>query len=206
MYQMNNLADIINDYKPLKNAIDYSINCDKKRYIRNGLSNPIPMRKLSEKEILFGIHSLIRDEPRDMICLAITDIIDWTPVKLFQTAYFMVRMYDKFWIISRDFYNCIVVAVINMKDYIQYIYNIGIKENNNYIEDKYYPVFSKFRAALKLLEKSDFALIESTSFELKIKINHYLYKQDKIIYYIPVYYNNDSICIYKPAIFSTLTK
>jgi hypothetical protein len=202
MFQIDDLSKIINEYNPLKDAVDNYIK--NKCFAPNGLTNPI--RKLSEKEILFGINSLIRDAPRDFICLSIVDIIDWTPIKLFQTAYFMFKIYDKFWIISRELNNSYVSSVITMEDYIKFLFNIGIKDDSTYIENKYHPVFTKFRAALKLLDNNNVALIENVSYDLKIKINHYLYKLDKIVYYVAVYHNNDSFRVYKPVIFHNLRK
>jgi hypothetical protein len=93
-----------------------------------------------------------------------------------------------------------------MEDYIKFLFNIGIKDDSIYIENKYHPVFTKFRAALKLLDNNNVALIENVSYDLKIKINHYLYKLDKIVYYLSVYHNNDSFRVYKPVIFHNLRK
>jgi hypothetical protein len=200
MFEFDKLSEIINDYDSLKNAVNNSI--DNKLFIHNGLKHPI--RKLPEKEILYGINSLMKHMERDYVCLSIIDIIEWTPIKLFQTAYFMVKLYDKFWIVRKDMYKCNVVGVINMIDYIKYIYNIGIKEKTNYINNKCYPVFSKFRAALKPTEKDDYALIEQVSYESNVKINHYLYKYNKVTYYIAVYHdNNDYTYIFAPTIFNS---
>ena len=202
MFEMDKLYEIAFDYKPLKQAIDYSIK--EKIFIPSGFKSNI--YKLSEEFIFHGINTLFDDTSRNFTCIKIVDMIEWTPVKIFQSAYFIVNLYNKFWIISRNCLKCSVVLIIKMKDYMSRLYDYGNKQDSQFLDNKFWPNQTDYINAMNYLKTNDAAFIKQVVYNknnVEIKINHYLYKNNTNIYYIPVYHSNNNTRIYKPVFFCT---
>jgi hypothetical protein len=196
MIEIDRLSEFINDYQPLKNAIDNAIK--DKMFIRRGFKKDI--HKFGEEYQLFGINYLLKDSSTNFVCVSVVDTIEWTPVKLFQSLYFVVKLYDKFWVINRDNYKCSIISVIHMKDYIKYIYDITIEQNASYLDCRYLLQYNEYRNSLIKLMDEDVVSLKQVSYDTNKKINHYLYKRDNNIYYMSIAHNNNSISVFKPIL------
>ncbi len=196
---MTELSNILTDYESLKTAIDKSIS--EKIFIRKGFRNDI--HKLSEEIQIYSISNLLKDNTFNYNCICIPNIIEWTPVKLFQSVYFMVFLYDKFWIINRDSNKCMVVSVLNMVDYIKRLHqNDNI--NSQYLNNSYWANQNEFIHSLNILKNNEVAYIKQVSYNKKLKLNHYLYKDNEYIYYMVVCYLDNSVSMYKPIIYCSI--
>ncbi len=199
MFEYSKLNEIALDNTTLKNTIINTITNN--IFVRNGFNKNI--HNLSDNQILKGIHYLLESNIIPYVCIGLNNIIEWTPVKLFQSVYFMVKANNKFWIVERNAYKSTVVLTITLKDYLSRLYEIG--ETSNYINPKYCPPSADFQSALSNL-KNDAAFIKQDKYNNNNKINHFLYKYNNNIYYISVVYLNGSIYIFKPAIFATINE
>ena len=200
MLEMNNLHQIINDFEPLKSAIDKTIK--EKMFIRQGFKKNIP--NLSENEQLLFISHMLGNQ-KTFLCIKINNMIEWTPIKIFQSAYFIIYLYDKYWIVKRDGYSCSVILSISLKNYIQVIFEEGIR-NEQYIPFQLYlcPKLEEFNAVIHNLLKSDVVYVKKDKYNINNKlviINHYLYKNNNDVYYIPVWHTSTITSIYKPQLY-----
>jgi hypothetical protein len=200
MFEMDKLNEFLFDFKPLKEAVDDYIK--EKMFVPGGFKDNI--YKLPEEYIFSGINMLLNDTSRIFTCIKIVDMIEWTPVKIFQSAYFVVNLYNKFWIISKNCLKCHVVLIIKMSDYMNRLYEIGNKTDYKYIDEIHWPFPVEFMNSLEYLKTNDVAFIKQIIYiknNEEIKINHYLYKNKDNIYYISVYYEKNNITVYKPMLF-----
>ncbi len=199
MFEYSKLNEIALDNNTLKNTIINTITNN--IFVRKGFNKNI--YNLSDKQILRGAHYLLESNITSYVCIGLNNIIEWTPVKLFQSVYFMVKVDNRFWIVERNAYKSTVVLTITLKDYLGYLYEIG--STANYINPKYCPSNTDFQNALNNL-KNDAVFIKQDKYNNNNKINHFLYKYNNNIYYISVVYLNGSINIFKPAIFANLNE
>jgi hypothetical protein len=205
MFEMDRLHEIMTDYKPLKEAIEHSIK--NKIFIPSGFKSDI--YKLSEEEIFYNINILLSNTSSNFACVKILDMIEWTPVKIFQGAYFIVNLNNKLWIINRTSLKCSIVLVIKMKDYISRLYDIGSKVSIKFLDSKHWPNQIEYINGMNYLKNHDAAFIKHTVYNKnndEFKINHYLYKNEENIYYISVYYLGNDMRIYKPILFGKTNK
>lgn len=196
MFEITNLNGLLSDYNSLENTINTAIN--EKIYIRKGLRDNI--YKLPEEFIFYSISYLLKDTSYNYNCIKLNDTIEWTPVKLFQSLYFIVHLHDKYWIIYKDAYKCNVVLVITMIEYIKYLHNIGNK--SEYLDSVYWPSFNDFNIGLNTLKTTDlnYVFIKRINYSNTYQLFHYLYKSDNI-YFISVCYNDEVVSVYKPIIY-----
>ncbi len=203
--EVNNIKSIINDSPPLINAINESIKT--KMFIPRGIKNTIS--NISENSIFLTITDLINSNVVSYKCITISNIIEWTPVKLFQTAYFIVKLHDKFWLVSRDGYSCHVLLTITMKDYIDYIYKKSNSDNSTFLENIYWPQLIEFSNVLHNLRTNDYTFVKKSIYNkssvFSIILHHYLYKLEDCIWYIAISYSVSSLKSYKPILLYKIT-
>jgi hypothetical protein len=193
MFEYPQLNDIASDYVNLRTTITNTINNNV--FVRNGFKKNI--YNLSDDTILKAMHYVLETDAINYICVGVNNIIEWTPIKLFQSVYFMIKVDNKFWIVERNAYKSTVVLTITLKDYLKSLYEIG--EKSNYMNAKYCPSQNDFKNALSNLN-NDATFIKQDKY-INNKINHYLYKYNGHIYYISTVYLNGSVNVFKPAIF-----
>jgi len=196
MFEISNLSELMIDYASLEKAINTTIN--EKIYVRKGLKSDI--YKIPEEAIFYSISNLLKDTSYNYICITLNNVIEWTPVKLFQSLYFLVHLHDKFWVIYKDAYKCNVVLEITIIDYLKYLYNIGV--NSDYLDSLYWPSFSDFNIGLNTIKSNNlnYAFIKRVNYSKTHNLFHYLYKYDHI-YFITVCYTDNKISIYKPIVY-----
>jgi hypothetical protein len=198
MFEYPQLNDIASDYVTLRTTIINTINNNV--FVRNGFNKNI--YNLSDDKILRAMHYLLENEAITYVCVGLNNIIEWTPVKLFQSVYFMIKVDNKFWIVERNAYKSIVILTITLKDYLKCLYEIG--KTSNYMNAKYCPSPNDFKTALSNLN-NDVTFIKQDKYNNN-KINHFLYKYNEHIYYISTVYLNGSVNVFKPAIFGTINE
>ena len=197
---MNNLPQIINDFEPLKNAIDKSVK--EKMFVRQGFKKDV--YNLSDTEQIYFISNMLANQ-NTCLCVKINNIIEWTPIKLYQSAYFIVYLYEKYWIIKRDAYSCSIILNIGLKDYISYVFKEGMNNNRQFpFQLNILPKMEEFNSVIHNLLKTDAVYIKKDKFNINNKlivINHYLYKYNDNIYYIPILHSSSLTSIYKPLLY-----
>jgi hypothetical protein len=193
MLEITRLHEITsNDFK---NTIDNAIS--NKMFIRNGIQN-----NTNIYEQLSSINTLLFNPNNSHIIIKTIGNVEWTPIKLYDTAYYMVNMYNKFWLISHNSYNGFIIKYsVIIKDYICFLFNyinnitiesipINLSPTNHELYYSYYHLYSN---------KLQYILIKQMSFiNSTHKINHYLINIDDKIYYFPI----SNINVYKPIFYS----
>ncbi len=198
MFEYSKLNEIALDYITLKKTIINNINNN--IFVRNGFNKNI--YNLSDEKLLQGMHYLLESNLICYVCIGVNNIIEWTPTKLFQSIYFMIKIDDKFWIVERTAYKSTVVLTITLKDYINRLYEMGATAT--YINPKLCPSSNDFKTALHNLI-NDVAFFKQDNYNNN-KINHFIYKYNNNIYYISTVYLNGKINIFKPAIFTNINE
>jgi hypothetical protein len=195
MLEIDSLHQITFDN--LKNAIDNTIS--NKIFVRNCILEDMP--NITKDDQLIKINSIFFS-PSSHMLIKTTNHIEWTPVKLYLNAYYVVNLYGNFWIISNSSYNGFVV-----KSYIKYIQYIDILfesiKNMNILSlpQNYWCSYHELSSGMQVLENDiskNIILIKEMKFiNSPIIIHHYLYKNNNKYYYFP-YSNN---CVYKPILY-----
>ncbi len=197
MLQMSKLNEI--DTNNFKNAINY--NESNKIYIRLGIFTDI-LHNLDPHEQLNALTNLIFNTNNNYVLIKTVNNIEWTPEKLYQAAYYMISMNNKFWLISHSSYQGFVVkSCMTIKKYLEYVFNIvGIDNNATILDRNLWCNSNELHIAYNLIIESniDFQFIKQTGFQNSfVKINHYLYKKNNTFYYFCI--SNKSF--YKPIIY-----
>ncbi len=198
MLEITKLNDItIDDFK---NTIDIAVS--NKYFIRTGFHTGFHTNSNTTiMEQLGAINNLIFNPNKSHIMFKTIGNIEWTPVKLYDTAYYMVNVYNKYWFITHNSYDKFVIKYsITIKEFINYIFNYIKKINYNNIESipiQYYLSNEELFYSVNYMEqnKLQYILIKQMLFQdHNHKINHYLIKIDSKIYYFPI----SSHTVYKP--------
>ncbi len=202
MLEITKLNDITsNDFK---NAIDIAIS--NKHFIRTGFHTGYNTNSNTTIiEQLGAINHLLFNPNKTHVLFKTIGNIEWTPVKLYDTAYYMINIYNKYWFITHNSYNGFVIKYnITIKEFIFYIFNYIKKINYNNIESipiQFYPSNEELFYSINYMEqnKLQYMLIKQMMFlDSTQKINHYLVKFDNKIYYFPI----SSLTVYKPILYS----
>jgi hypothetical protein len=195
MLAMNKLFEITFDM--FKNSIDNTIS--NKIFIRNGIKDDIPYLNKEEQSSIINYmyfnqksHSLIKP----------INIIEWLPKKIYQTAYYIVYLYDTYWLVSHNSHEGIIVkSYITYAQYIENQFNSIRDTHYQYLEQSYWCSSNELFKGVQILEQSPdkkVILIKHMTFpNSKIIIDHYLVKNGKQIYYFP-FSNN---YYYKPILY-----
>jgi hypothetical protein len=199
MLEITRLNEITFD--DFKKTIDNVIK--EKIFIKNGIQKNIPHLEVEEQ--LGGINYLIFNSTSKHFLIKTIHNIEWTPVKLYDTAYYMVNLYNKFWLISHNTYNGFVVKYnLTTKDYILYLFNFIKNNKHDSLPSIYYPTNYELYFAFDFIKKNNmpYILIKQMTFpNSTIKINHYFIKIDEKIYYFPV----STDYVYKPILYSIIS-
>jgi len=194
MFELNQLDKLVSEYTPLKIAIE---NCIKDNiFVRKGFNKNI--YKLTNEKLTQAITLLLKDTLCNYICIGLNNTIEWTPIKLFQSAYFMIKIDNNFWIVERNNIKCNVVLIISMMDYMDRL--IEISRESVYLESKYWPTIDEFNIVLKSVV-NQITLIKKTILNDNTQMNHFLYKyNNNNYYYICIHYSKTHTMIYKPIV------
>lgn len=191
---MDRLSEITFDN--FKNAVDSTIS--NKIFVRNCVNVKMPELKVSE--ILSSINKVFFNNSSHLLIKTINNI-EWTPIKLYQTAYYIVNLYNDFWLVSHDTnYGFVVKSNMKYHQYIDVLFNTLNILSIPHLEKIYWCFQNELQLALKFMEENNkqLLLIKQTSFKEHIlKINHYLYKNGNQIYYFPISNNG----LYKPILY-----
>ncbi len=196
MLELDKLSEIT--FNMLKDAVDYTIS--NKIFVRNCI--PDNISDLPKEDQLNAIKALCFHS-YSHILIKTTHHIEWTPVKLYLTGYYIVNLYNKYWLITnQEDEGFRVRSYTTLGDYIKILYNDIINNNNiAYLEQIYWCNNYEMSYGLKFLEqnptKNIVLMKHSTFINSTIIINHFLFKNDDKIYYFPIANNY----VYKPIIY-----
>ncbi len=195
MLEIDNLAQITFDN--LKSAIDNTIS--NKIFVRNCILEDMP--GITKEEQLAVINTLFFN-PSSHMLIKTTNHIEWTPVKLYLNAYYVVNLYGSFWIISNNsYYGFVVKSYIKYIQYIDILFEAIKNMNVHSLPQNYWCANHELIMAMQVLEQDsskNIILIRQDKFiNSNMKINHYLYKNNDKYYYFP--YSNT--CVYKPMLY-----
>lgn len=196
MLEITRLHEITsNDFK---NTIDKAIK--DKHFIRNGILNTIT--NLTVPEQFGAINHLLFNPNKNCVTIKTIGNIEWTPIKLYDTAYYMVNIYGKLWLISHNSYDGFIIKYnTTIKDYIFNLFNYIKDANKESLSKIFYPSNEELYYAFLHLDtnKLEYVLIKQMTFgESNHKINHYFVKVDSKIYYFPI----STFNVYKPILYS----
>ena len=195
MLEISKLNEIkMND---LEKVVNYTVK--EKIFVKRGIQkNGLP--NLSTNEQLTAINYIMFNEPNYVLIKTLNNI-EWTPEKLYQSAYYMIYMNSNYWIISHSSYEGFVVKyVISLKDYITFVFNYSKNNQQITLANYYWPKNEELYYSynyLKQINYDDAILIKRSDLSDGIKINHYLYKINNKIYYFPI----SNKYIYKPILY-----
>ncbi len=199
---MDKLCDITFDM--FKNTIDNAIS--NKHFIRNGIKKDLPY--LPKEQQTSIINEIYFDRYFNKInhrVIKPINVIEWLPKIIYQSAYYIVNLYDNYWLVSHSSHEGIMVRTfITHAQYIEYIFNFIKDEDTQMLEQTYwcssYELFSGLQFLEKYPEKNILLIKHMTFPNSKIIIDHYLVKQGKQIYYFP-FSNNYH---YKPLLYKKI--
>lgn len=199
MLEITRLNEIT--YDDFKKAINNVI--ANKIFVRNGIQKDnIP--KLDVDEQLGAINVLVFNNNLTHMIIKTIHNIEWTPIQLYDTAYYMVNMNTKFWLISHNLREGFVVKYyLSIKDYLTFLFHYIKNRNIETLSNTYWPTnFELYYSLNHLLQvKETFILIKQNIFNNSSKkISHYIYKYHDKIYYFPI----SDHCVYKPILYSTI--
>jgi hypothetical protein len=201
MLEMDKLWEIKLDN--FKNAIDNVIS--NKTIIKNSIEN---MPNLKREEQLSVINKIFFN-PLSFSLIKTINNIEWTPVKLYLTGYYIVNLYGNFWLVSHNSYKGFIVkSFIKYTDYVELLFDAVINCNIGYLAQTYWCSPQEIALASDFLEKNPdkyIILITQKTYSnnnpnSEVKISHYLYKKENQIYYLPF----SNISVYKPMLYKTI--
>lgn len=197
MLEITRLHEIT--YDDFKKTIDNALN--NKHFIRNSIQQNINSN-LTIPEQLGSINGLMFYSNKNYVLIKTIGNIEWTPTKLYDTAYYMVNMYSKFWLISHNSYDGFSIKYnITIKEYLYFIFKVIKNTNVESISQVFYPSNHELYYSFHHLETNQlqYVLIKQMQFpDLKNKVNHYLLKVDGKVYYFPI----STINVYKPILYA----
>ncbi len=197
MLEIDRLHEITFDN--FKNAVDNTIS--NKIFVRNCINQNMPNLKTSE--ILSAINTVLLSPSTHSLIKTINNI-EWTPIKLYQTAYYIVNLYNDFWLVSHNSHNGFVVRyTMKYHQYMNILFNTLNILNIPHLEQMYWCSQNELHLASNIMEQDNkqILLIKQTTFiNNQLKINHYLYKNGNQIYYFPIC----NIGIYKPLLYKNI--
>ena len=185
----------------LESAINNTIK--EKIFVRRGIQKD-SLPDLSINEQLNAINNLMFNNKNYYLIKTLNNI-EWTPEKLYQSAYYMIYYNNNYWIASHSSHEGFLIKFnISLKDYITFVFHYVkpftqlLSLDNNYWpknEELFYSYTN-----LKKIKNDDAILIKKNDYDNDIKINHFLYKIGNKIYYLPI----SNKLIYKPILYFTL--
>lgn len=143
-----------------------------------------PFLKNTEEKI--ACDKLLMNDNNTYLIIKYTGLIEWTPVLLCQSIYFMVRYNDEFWTIKYDKTNGLVAK------YYMNVYNMLLSiiyNNNNILDCKNitYPNLNEINNSIfeMVSNKTKYIKISAIKdYSNTIKYIHYIILYSNIIYYI----------------------
>ena len=193
---MNKLSEITFDN--LKNAIDNTIS--NKIFVRNHIIENMP--GLTKNEQITVIYKIFF-EPSSISLIKTINNIEWTPVKLYLTGYYIVNLYGNFWLVSHNSHEGFVTrSYITFNDYIDILFKIVNNLNVTYLNHNYGCTDHDLIVAINTLKHTPdkhIIFIKQILFvNSPIILHHYIYKNGNEFYYFPLANN----AIYKPFLCS----
>ena len=190
MLEIDRLHEIT--FEDFKKAINDTIS--NKIFIRN---NILEIPNLYKEEHLDTIHDIFFTRETHRLIKTVNNI-EWTPVKLYLTGYYIVNFNDKYWFVSHNTHEGFVVKYkITHQKYIDIIFLHSIKSDIDYLPEIYRCSKQEILYAIKNI-KEHIAFIKQTVFlNSTTLINHYVYKYNGKFYYFQ--FSNERS--YKPTPF-----
>jgi hypothetical protein len=190
MLEIDRLSEITFDSfeKAIKKTISNKI------FIRN---NIVEMPDLTKEDQLNTIHEVFFTRATYTLIKTVNNI-EWTPVKLYLTGYYIVNLYNKYWMVSHNIHEGFVVKYkITHQKYIDIIFLMALDSDVEYLHEMYRCSKHDILYAVKNI-KEHIAFIKQTTFlNSDVIINHYVYKKDGKIYYLQF----SNFNAYKPYIY-----
>ena len=193
MLEIDRLNEIT--FNNLEKAINDTIS--NKIFVRN---NIVEIPNLTKDEQLNAIHQIFFNKLSYDLIKTVNNI-EWTPVKLYLTGYYIVNFNSKFWLISHNTHEGFVVKYkITHQKYIDIVFLTASNLDISYLPEMYRCSKQEILNTLKYLKecKEHIVLIKQMGFlNLNIILNHYLYKKGSDVYYFQ--FSNDQV--YKPFLY-----
>jgi len=187
MLEMSRLHEIT--FNDLEKVINDTIS--NKIFVRTNIEN-IPY--LDEEEQLIKIHELFFSKSSHILIKTVNNI-EWTPTKLYLTGYYFVNLYNTFWFVSHNTHDGYVIKYkIPHQKYIERIFQTSIKLSKEYLSINYWCSKQEITLSIQYLKEKYIFIKQMSFFNSNVIINHYIYKQDDIIYYFQ--FSNESA--YRP--------
>ncbi len=162
-------------------------------FIKKSIQSDIP--DLNIEDQLSVINALIFNPEYNYILIKTLNNIEWTPIKLYQKAYYMVKMNGSIWLISNTAHEGFVIKYnIYIIDYIKFLLNyIKTIEYIPYLDENKYAFPNELSYAFLQLTQNNLTkpnahifIKQSIYYNSSLKINHYMCKINNAIYYFPI--------------------
>ncbi len=155
--------------------------------------------ELTNAEEKNACRNILINEQNSFAIIKYTGIIEWAPVKLCQSVFYMVKYNDEFWTIKYNkLYGFMAKYYINMYN----ILSTTISSNNNTLSRSniIWPIFDDIYKSLNeiIYNRTKYVRVSTIYNNMNNKkYIHYMILYDNIIYYI-VYTDNQSLFIVYP--------
>jgi hypothetical protein len=164
----NNLGEVIH------NTISNKI------FVRNNIET---MPYLTEEEQLTKIHELFFSKSSHILIKTINNI-EWTPIKLYLTGYYLVNLHNAFWFVSHNTHEGFVVKYkIPHHKYIDLVFQTSTKKSIEYLPESYWCSKQEISFAMQYLKEKYILIKQMSFFNSHVLLNHYIYKHDGSLYY-----------------------
>jgi hypothetical protein len=176
-------------------------------FIKKNIQSDIP--DLNVEDQLSVINALVFNPEYNYILIKTLNNIEWTPIKLYQKAYYIVKMNGSIWLISHTSHEGFIIKYnIQLIDYIKYLMNyIKTIDYINYLDENKWAFPNELsNAFLQLIQNNltkpnaHIFIKKTIYYNSSLKINHYMCKIDNAIYYFPIGNNK----LFKPIYYGTV--
>lgn len=164
-----------------------------KIFIKKNIQSDIP--DLNIEDQLSVINTLVFNPEYSYILIKTLNNIEWTPIKLYQKAYYMVKLNGSIWLISHTSHEGFVIKYnIHLIDYIKFLLNyIKTIDYIPYLEESKWIFPNELSYGyLQLIQNHStkpnaYIFIKQNIYvNSSLKINHYMCKINNAIYYLPI--------------------
>jgi len=148
------------------------------------------------------INTLLMEPSKNIIMLKANNLIEWTPVQICQSVYFMVRTNNLFWIVNYSNVKIITSYYTSINDY--FVTKVNKTTGNRLIS--YYGINDQevlhVYNYMKAMEDKSFLFIKTNKIQSYHQmptnnniVNHYMFKYNNHYYYFPItkYYDFDPV-------------
>lgn len=158
-------------------------------FIKNSIKRTL-MPELKIEDQISTINYLLFNPSDEFILVQANNLIEWTPIKLYQSAYYMGMYDNKFWLVYYSTFKGFDIKYnINVVDYIFTLASY-IKSLNNikYLKNELCLHSYEINYSINYIKtlKYDTAILIKKTHINNILINHYVYKFKNYIFYFPV--------------------